>query len=72
MAARTADGLEDWTTSTAGEREQILAKWNEIQPNIKKVNTHGEKPVQRSSTGHSSLCHGSTGQRIPNIDETLA
>ncbi len=50
MAARTADGLEDWTTSTVEEREQILARWKEIQPDLKKITSHGSQSNHRTST----------------------
>jgi hypothetical protein len=50
MAARTADGLEDWTTSTVEEREQILARWQQIQPNLKKTTSSGSQSSQQTAT----------------------
>ena len=54
MAARTADGLEDWTTSTVEEREQILARWQEIQPELNKITSHGSQSNHKPSTNHAA------------------
>ena len=49
MAARTADGLEDWTASTEEERGQIISRWQEIQPELKKVKSYLEKHPSQST-----------------------
>ena len=49
IAARTADGLEDWTASTAEEREQILSRWYEIQPALTRSRSHHSKHSSQST-----------------------
>ena len=51
IAARTADGLEDWTASTLQEREQIISRWHEIQPELRKSpSLHNKHRSQNTPT----------------------
>ena len=54
IAARTADGLEDWTASTAQEREQIITSWHEIQPELKKAPSHRSKHPTENTPSSSA------------------
>jgi len=50
IAARTADGLEDWEASTVSEREKIVSRWHEIQSDLGKALIHGKHPAQATAS----------------------
>lgn len=50
IAARTADGIDDWNESTALERDQIVSCWHKLQAEKRKTNTNGKHPAQATSS----------------------
>ena len=46
IAAREADGLEDWQASTALEQDHIVSRWHEVQTELRKASTHGKSSSQ--------------------------
>lgn len=55
-AARTVQGYEDWKTSDQGERQEVIRRWREIQPQLaaeKEQNTF-HSPRNFLKHGHKS------------------
>ena len=53
VAGRVAEGIEDWETSTELEREQIVSRWREIEPEIRKAITKTTHPTVPTAAGRS-------------------
>jgi hypothetical protein len=50
IAARTAQGYDDFITSTADEREDILQRWRCMKPDIKKKKNPGQEQLDALHT----------------------
>ena len=59
LAARTAQGIEDWQVSSQIEREEVISRWNSIQATVarhEKLPDHGSHPLQQTALSELALC----------------